>query len=126
MSYNVHIEKKADHIRAELSGQREPGKELENAVGVLTRLTKLCVESGMDKVLVIIDLEGDFPMVSAFQLGEDPSSFGWEPSVRIAAVDLNENSRKMLDLTASIANNRGCDVSVFDQEAPAMAWLLGT
>ena len=124
MPYNVQIQIQPDHVHAELSGERVPGKELENAIHVLVQLAKLCEENGLSKILVSIDLIGDFPVLSAFKLAEAPQDFGWDKTLRIAAVDKNEKSREMMQLIASIAANRGFSVQVFHDESAAKAWLF--
>jgi len=124
MPYSVVIEEMKDYLRAELSGERVPGKEADDAIAVFAHLADICREKGYEKVLAIVDLSGHLPTTASYKIASDPDRFGWEKRFKVAVVDVNQVSRLENYTTEAIAVNQGYDVKIFDNEETARAWLL--
>jgi len=125
VSYDVLVEEKPEYLRVEVSGTRVCGEELSSAICVWEKLGHLCREKALSKVLVVVNLTGRLPTMSAYGLAESPGSFGWERSFKAAIVDVNESSRESNNFTVTVAKNRGYNVEIFESEKTAREWLLG-
>ncbi|MCB2204577.1 hypothetical protein KQI65_07500 [bacterium] len=124
MSYSMSTRVEDGYLRVEVSGIRIEGETTSQAIEVWRAVADLCEEADRTRVLCIIDLHGDFPAGSAYQLSSDPAAFGWKRSYRAAIVDLNEESYQQNIFTVTVAANRGYQVKLFREEESALAWLL--
>jgi len=65
MPYEFVIQENQDHIRVEVSGDWTPGKELEDAIDVLTQVADICHKKGINCILAIWDVPGHIPQINA-------------------------------------------------------------
>ena len=122
--YQVTIEENPSYVRANVSGDRIPGRELTDAVGAWSEVADVCRTKGINRVLATIDLSGRFPTLAADNLAKAPEDFGWIREVKMAVVDVNEESLQDNLFTETVAVNRGFPVRMFDNEQDARAWPL--
>ena len=126
MPYKVNIEDKKNYLRIEISGDRSPGQEATESKAFWSQVAELCSEKNVDKILTISTLTGRLPAMQAFEIAHSPQSFGWDWRLKVAFVDLNEESRQDNLFTETVAVNRGYRAKIFDNEEDAKAWLFNS
>jgi hypothetical protein len=128
MSYEALVQENPDHIRVEVTGERESSQQIiESAKEFWPRILDLCDEKGVYRVLAIFNLRGDLPTLTAYELGEWAANYGRNTRAKIAFVDLNEESRNINRFVEDVAVNRALNpemVKVFGDERSAKEWLL--
>ena len=124
MPYNVILREEQDHIRVEVSGDRNRGKEVDDAISVWSQVAQICHEKNVYRILAISKLTGRLPILAAFEIAKSPEEFGWSRSFKLAFVDLNEESRQVNLFAETVAVNRGYWIKVFDNELDAKVWML--
>jgi hypothetical protein len=124
MPYLVNIKEEKDYIRVEVSGDRTPNKETEDAISVWSRVAERCHSTNIHRILATVDLSGRFPTLAAYELAKSPGAFGWERHFKMAVVDINKESRQDNYFTETVAVNRGYWVKIFDNEKDAENWLF--
>jgi hypothetical protein len=127
MSYDFEIQEKQDYMRIEISGERVKEHEVDDSLEVWTRLAGICTDKGIFKVLFVLNLSGDLPMMAAFEIGDKGVKINFPKKMKIALVDLNEKSRAKNYFAETVAVNRsfGSGSMMFDDENKAKEWLLG-
>jgi len=125
MSYEVNIQEQQDHIRVEVSGERIPGHEEDDAIEVWSRVAKICAAQELDRILCIHRVTGRLPATAAHAIGFDPARFGWNRHLQLALVNLNEESRQDTLFLEDVAVSSGYQIRVFDNEEEARKWVLG-
>jgi predicted fused transcriptional regulator/phosphomethylpyrimidine kinase len=124
MPYELSIQEKENYIRVDVSGQRTPGHEIEDAISVWSRVAEVLNEKQIDRVLAIYNLTGRLPARAAHAIAYDPAKFGWSKHFKVALVELNEESRQDMFFAEDVAVSSGYRVRIFDSEQEAEAWLL--
>ena len=128
MSYEASIQENQDHIRVDVTEERESSQQIiESAKEFWPRILELCDEKGIYRVLAVFNLRGDLPTMTAYQLGKWAANHGRSIRVKVAFVDLNEESRNINRFIEDVAVNRALNpekVKVFGDEQSAKAWLL--
>lgn len=125
MPYELSIKEQQDHIRVEVSGERIPGHEEEDAVRVWSRVAKVCEAKKQDRILCIHRVTGRLPATAAHAIAFDPARFGWSRRFQLALVNLNEESRQDSLFLEDVAVSSGYQIRIFDSEEEAKIWLLG-
>jgi hypothetical protein len=124
MPYDATIETLENHIRAYVTGTRVPGQAVTDADVVGEELVKLCRETDINKVLLVIDLAGRLSAIDAYEIVSSSEQYGWSRKIKLAFVDLNAESLEDSYFTETVAVNRAFPMSVFDNEEEALDWLL--
>jgi hypothetical protein len=125
MPYEFSIQETENYIRVEVSGQRTPGSEVEDAIIVWSRVAEVCNAKQMDRILGIHNLTGRLPARAAHAIAYDPAKFGWSKRFKLAIVESNEESRQDMFFVEDVAVSSGYRVRIFDSEQKAETWLLG-
>lgn len=125
MPYKFCIEEQEDYIRVEVSGERIPGNEEEDAVRVWSCVAEVCEAKKIDRVLGIYKVTGRLPATAAHAIAFDPARFGWSRRFKLALVNLNEESRQDSLFLEDVAVSSGYQIRVFDNEEEGRTWLLG-
>lgn len=125
MPYKFCIEEQEGYIRVEVSGERVPGSEEEDAIRVWSCVAEVCEAKKIDRVLGIYKVTGRLPATAAHAIAFDPARFGWSRRFKLALVNLNEESRLDTLFLEDVAVSSGYQIRVFDNEEEARAWLLG-
>jgi hypothetical protein len=123
--YQSNIEAFPDYIRAEVSGVRVPGEAVADANLVGQEIVRLCRETGLDKVLLVLNLSGRLPVTDAYDIVANSEQYGWSRQMKLAFVDLNKDSLEDSQFIETVAVNRAFPMTVFDNEEDARDWLLG-
>lgn len=126
MSYQFEVHPNPDFIRVEVSGIRKPGEAAENAHAVGREITSVCRETGIDRILLVVDLSGRLSAIDAFEIVTRSQDYGWSHAFKLAFVDLNAESLADSRFTETVALNRAYRMQVFDNEDDAREWLLNT
>ena len=124
MSYEVNIQEQQDHIRVEVSGERIPGHEEDDAIEVWSCVAKNCEAKKQDRILCIHSVTGRLPATAAHAIGFDPARFGWDRRFQLALVNVNEESRLDTLFLEDVAVSSGYQMRVFDDEEEARKWLI--
>jgi hypothetical protein len=124
MAYDYKIEDKQQYIRVEMSGERTPNNEIEDVVPIWANVTDLCHKKNINKVLGILNLTGDVPIVGSYYIVKLAESFGWGRNLRVALVEPHKEPDQTNAFTETVAVNRGYQLKVFGSEQDALAWLL--
>ncbi len=126
VAYQFEIHPNPDHIRVEVSGVRKPGQAVANANLVGEEITKVCRETGINQVLLLLNLSGRMSATDAYEIVTESGSYGWSRAFKLAFVDLNPESLPDSHFTETVAVNRAYRMKVFGNEADAKEWLLNT
>ena len=127
MSYSVSIKENKGYIQMEVSGERTKGQEAKAAIELWVRLAEECNNKGIFKVLAIYSLSGELPTMAAYEVGVSLAKNELIKKLKIAVVDLNENSRINNLFTETVAKNRVSGMyggKVFYTTDKAIEWLL--
>ena len=124
MPYDATIHTFDDYIRADVTGTRIPGQAVADADVVGEELVRLCRETGIKKVLLVIELTGRLSSVDAYEIVSSSEEYGWSREFKLAFVNLNAESLEDSYFTETVAVNRAYSMNVFDNEEEAKDWLL--
>lgn len=124
MSYNVKVTKKWDYLDVHVTGEWVPGTETEKAIEVLRPITEGCIEHGVFAVLCRIDIDGELPLMSSYDLVDSKEAFKWDDRIKMAMIFKHKKLKEHNKDTANIAMNRGITTKVFDNEIEAKKWLF--
>ena len=124
MPYDATIQTFDDYIRADVTGTRVPGQVVADADVVGEELVSLCRETGIKKVLLVIELTGRLSAVDAYEIVSSSEQYGWSREFRLAFVNLNAETLEDSYFTETVVVNRAYSMNVFDNEEEAKAWLL--
>jgi hypothetical protein len=124
VQYSIH--KNQDHLRTQVSGTWTPGKESEEIIRFLEKVTDACRKLGVNRILLVIDIPGRIQIWDAHKVALSSESFGWDRSFMLALVYTHEERFESNLFSERLAASRGLKVKVFRDETNAKAWLLGT
>lgn len=124
MPYQTDIRVFEDHVRAEVSGARTPGMVVPDAIQVGQQISDACRDAGVSRLLVILRMTGRLSPTESYEIFSDPQAYGWSRDVKVALVDMNEDSKDDSLFSETVAVNRAYQMSVFDDENEAREWLL--
>lgn len=124
MPYETTIESFEDYVRAEVSGDRIPGREVNDATQAGRKMSAACRDYGANKLLVIFKMTGRLGPIEAYEIFSNPEDYGWSRDVKVAIVDENPESQEDSTFSETVAVNRAYDMRVFDNEIEAKVWLL--
>lgn len=85
-----------------------------------------CEQHDCYNVLGIANTSTPVEAVDGYDLPALFRDLGIGPHYRIAWVELNEDSRSVIEFVATVLANRGLPGRLFDTEAEARQWLLGS
>ena len=126
MSYKVTMiesSEDSDYIRVEVSGSRVHGMEVKHAAEALNVINNKCKNVNKTKALAIMNLDGNMPFMSAYELGRKAEEYGWDRRMKIAAVYADKESLETMSFAETVTVNRGYQVRVFGGEDEAIRWL---
>lgn len=124
MPYDLKIQEHENYLRVEVSGERTPGSEVEDATSVWSHVAEVCREKNKDRILGIYNVTGRLSARAAHAIAYDPARFGYSKQFKLALVDFNEESRQDILFGEDVAVSGGYQVQVFENEEEARAWLL--
>ena len=123
MPYKVTIKEKEDHLRVEISGKWTKGNEVEEVISAWSQVVEIGRTKNINHILAIGKVTGHLPPMAAYDMAKFPDDHGWSRKFKLALVALGESWKSNL-FAETVADNRGYDVKVFDNEQDAKAWLL--
>jgi hypothetical protein len=122
--YSIHNNQ--DHLRTQVSGAWTPGRESEEIIRFLEKVTDACRKLGVNRILAVIDIPGRIQIWDAHKVAHSSESFGWDRNFRLALVYTHQERYESNLFSERLAASRGLRVKVFRDETNAKAWLLGT
>lgn len=127
MPYTISIQEKQDYIRVEVTGERQKGQEEKDSQEFWLSMVNLCNSKGVFRILAIFNLQGDLPVMAAYNIGEWFVKNDLVKNIKIALVDLKDESKKNNYFVETVAYNRAYNSNkarIFDKEEKAVEWLL--
>jgi len=124
MPYEATIEPFEDYIRVEVTGDRRPGHEVNDAVQAGRQIMAACRSHGVHKLLLIFKMTGRLPATDAHEIYSNPEEYGWSRDIKVAVIDENPESKEDSLFSETVAVNRAYDTRVFEDETEAREWLL--
>lgn len=124
MGYDVYITKENNYLRAEIHGNRVPGKEIINMSEAWRKIRVAGRNENIYKILAIINVSGHLKKSTTLKMSLAPSEFGWSRDFKLAAVDLNKDSYEANKFSVLVSGNRGYNTELFNNEVDAKTWLL--
>jgi len=113
MSYLDQITIHDDYVSIEMSGIRVDGQEVDQAIQVWQKMSEICEENDIKKILAISRITGSLPIGASYKIAQIGEELGWNRKVKLAFVELNEDSFKDNSFTETTAVNRGYQVKIF-------------
>lgn len=125
MAVEFSILPRPDHIRVEISGEREAGRYVRDMVSGWSLVANECRLRRSYRILGINRLSGSAPTADAFEIAMAiPPLFRGTP-VKLAQIVLGDDqSRSANRFAEDVTVNRGINARNFGDEAAALAWLL--
>ena len=125
MAVEFSIQPRAEHIRVEISGEREAGRYVRDMLAGWSLVANECRVRSSYRILGINRLRGSAPTTDAFEIAMAiPPLFRGTP-VRLAQVVLGDDeSRSANRFAEDVTVNRGIKARNFSDEGAALAWLL--
>jgi len=127
MPATVSIQENHGYIRVDVVGERTSNQEIiTSAKEFWLSMLDLCDKKGVHRLLAVLNLRGNLPTLTGYELGEWVASNATKVNIRVAVVDMNAESRKINRFIEDVAVNRALDpekAKVFDNEQSAMEWL---
>jgi hypothetical protein len=124
MPYKVALQVRHDHVRAEVTGNRRLGDAATNAGLAGKQIVELCRNTGIYRVLVVLDLAGRLSALDSYEMVVNSKEYGWSHAFKLAFVEKNGESFDDSLFTETVAVNRSYAVKVFADETDAIEWLL--
>ena len=124
MAYDSHITEFPGYVRVHVCGQRAPGQSVADADHVGKMVVEYCKDNDIDRILLVLELEGRLGPLDAVGIVTHSPDYGWHHGLRLAFVDLNAESYRDSLFTETVAVNRSYSMKVFDNEQDAREWLL--
>lgn len=120
MENQVKFEQKENYLRAYTEGT----DSLSFTLDYFKRISDECVKRGLNKVLIVENLEGQLSTIDIFNVGKVmPSMFR---ELKVAFVDKHLQDHSLNLFGEDVAWNRGCYVKAFVNEDAAIDWLTGS
>lgn len=85
--------------------------------------TQRCKALGIRRVLVLNELAGPISSNYVRDFHSSLDRFGLDRTIRYAMVVRDPRSRSVLSLGIALARDAGWDIDIFEEQAPAEAWL---
>ncbi|WP_445385373.1 hypothetical protein ACT6NV_00730 [Robiginitalea sp. IMCC44478] len=125
MGYSMEFKVNPQHLEVVIQIQIEKGKELKEAVARWTKISELCKEHQLDKILAIMEFDGFYGAETKFNLVKKASGFGWDPGYRLAVVVQNDQQYAEMLFTQTAMDNMGYQMKLFKNPRKGRKWLLG-
>lgn len=125
MSIEVAIEVLGDHVAVRMTGHW-PSLDRELLVLALehwSRVTQLCLERGIRRVLNVSDVAGSGSSTAALRVYSNPEDFGWDRSIRMAIVRPDVRARQIIGMAVEVSKRKGWPFELFASEEDGLAWL---
>lgn len=125
MAAEFSIQAQADHIRVEITGNREAGRYVQDMVAGWSRVAAECRERNCNRILGINRLSGTPSTAAAFEIAAAIPPMFRGTAVKLAQVVLGDaGSRAANQFAEDVTVNRGFNARNFADEGAALAWLL--
>ena len=126
MPYECIIQENQDHLRVKVSGNSVPGKELDDAIDVLTQVADICQKKRISRILTIWDVPGHLPSIIGYNIVDFANRFNWGFNFKMAVVYCHKGRFQDALFMEKVAIHHGYKVKMFENEQEAKSWLLGS
>ena len=115
---SLHFEHRNSYLYVKLTGK----DSYDESIAYWTKIAKKTRALGLSSVLVHEELEGQITEGEIFQLLMElvPTAIG----IRVALFDEHQADLEVNKLGSLIANNRGCEIRIFQSLEDAEAWII--
>jgi hypothetical protein len=125
MTLDVEVTLAGDIVVARMTGE---WPTLDREVWVQTleqwsRVTHLCFERNITRVLSISDVAGVASSSAALRIYSNPDDFGWDRSIRMAIVPSDARTRQIIAMAVEVSRRNGWPFRLFATAADGLRWL---
>ena len=124
MGYSMEYKRYPQYLEVVIRIQIEKGKELQEAVERWTKISELCKEHDLHRIMAIMEFEGFYGAETKFNLVKKASGFGWDPGYKLAVVVQNDRQYAEMMFTQTAMDNMGYQMKLFRNLRKARRWLL--
>lgn len=122
MENRLEVTFEGDHVLVRADGD----KDYRYMDRVWHEIALKCEQHDCYNVLGIANTSTPVEAVDGYDLPAIFRDLGIGPHYRIAWVEMNEDSRSVVEFISTVLSNRGLPGRLFDTEAEARQWLLGS
>jgi hypothetical protein len=125
MTLDVEVTLAGDIVVARMTGEW-PTLDREVLVHTFeqwSRVTHLCCERNITRVLSISDVVGVPSSSAALRIYSNPDDFGWDRSIRMAIVRSDARTRQIIGMAVEVSKRNGWPFRLFATEADGLRWL---
>ena len=127
MPYDCTIKEHQDHVRVEVAeGWAIPGKEVDDAIGVLRQVAHFCNKKRIFRILAIWNVPWHLPAITGHNIVESARRTKWGLDFKLAVVYPHKERFKDALFMEKVAIYHGYKVKMFEDEQEAKSWLLET
>ncbi|GGD55978.1 hypothetical protein [Muriicola marianensis] len=124
MPYTLEHRVHPEYLEVHIKGEIVPGKEFKEAQERWSTIADLCKTTTRNFILAFIDLKGQHPTSSKFNLVNAATNMGWLPDYKLSVVVKNEEQFNHLSFTETVMNNLGYEMKLFLKRKEAKKWLF--
>lgn len=88
-----------------------------------SRVTHLCFERNVRRVLSISEVAGAASSSAALRIHSHPEDFGWDRSIRMAVVCSDARTRQIIGMAVEVSKRNGWPFELFASELDGLEWL---
>jgi len=125
MTLDVDVTLAGDMVVARMTGEW-PTLDREILMHTLeqwSRVTHLCFEHNVRRVLSISDVVGVASSSAALRIYSHPEDFGWDRSIRMAIVRADARTRRIIGMAVEVSKRNGWPFELFASELEGLEWL---
>lgn len=125
MTLDVEVTLAGDIVFARMTGEW-PTLDREILMHTLehwSRVTHLCFERNIRRVLSISDVAGVASSSAALRIYSHPQDFGWDRSIRMAIVRSDARTRQIIGMAVEVSKRKGWPFELFASELEGLEWL---
>src|SRR5271157_1202535 len=113
MPYDCIIQEHKDHVRVEVSeGWATPGKEVEDAIGVLRQVAHFCNKKRIFRILAIWNIPLHLPAITGHDIVKSASRTKWGFNFTLAVVYPHKGRFKDAQFMEKVAIYHGYNVKM--------------
>lgn len=120
----VTTELKADHFRIEVTGTQSEQSYMKEVRERWKALFDHFRELGTHRILILSNVDGNLDTSKMFEIMREPEKMGWDPSFKLAFVELRAQDWRVRKFGENVGFNRGVYSNTFSNEEEALVWLL--
>lgn len=123
MAYQFTFEEHEGVVKVIVTGERISGEKIKLAEEAWEKVAQFCMHKGLSRILIISQVTGNLPPLDAYQISTNLENLGLRKNWKIAFVNQDLESLTDIQFAEIVAQNRGINARMFNQEAEAWTWI---